>query len=415
MPPQSSSPLPAPAARRNQKHVAEQLAAESVSQSASPSLETPTASVAPWARESSETQKQPSLKEIQEAEARRAAKQEELNAATRRAALEREIAAAQATTAPAPGLPTSSTWGNADSPLATTGSPWGAKAPVGKTATPATQARKTLQQIQKEEEALARKQKAAALAAQNAALSSASPAVTLLPSGKRYADLASKVSSSSIAGNAPAVGSGWSTVGASGKAKTPAVAPGLGGAAPALGRTVSTSMGRSVSSASIPVAAKAPAATAAGVSRGTTGRSTTPAASARDEAMESLRKWAIAELRSDLHKGMEASMFVNEILLSLPADSVAEAVHQSSQTMDSRHFAEEFVRRRTLAEKGKLPGPQAGSTASVLAASSGNGGAQGPSGWSEVARKGPAKTPVAGGMDEGMFKVVPAKKKGAKK
>jgi PERQ amino acid-rich with GYF domain-containing protein len=74
-PPVSISPLPAPAAQRNGLHVADALDAESRSASQTP-VETPSVSIAPWAERNAEHPKGPSLKEIQEAEARRAAEQE---------------------------------------------------------------------------------------------------------------------------------------------------------------------------------------------------------------------------------------------------------------------------------------------------------------------------------------------------
>lgn len=84
----------------------------------------------------------------------------------------------------------------------------------------------------------------------------------------------------------------------------------------------------------------------------------------------------------------------------------------SSRTVDSRHFAEEFVRRRGLAEKGKAEPVVSG------AAGAGGHAVEGKGGWSEVAaRKGSG---VAGGAapqkDEGSaFKIIAAKKKGGKK
>ena len=94
-------------------------------------------------------------------------------------------------------------------------------------------------------------------------------------------------------------------------------------------------------------------------------------------------------------------------LLSFPADMdiITEVVHQNSRTMDSRHFAEEFVRRRALADKGKVD----------AVATSGLHGAEqkSASGWSEVARKG--STPAAPKQEDSAFKIVPSKKKAGKK
>ena len=214
-PPQSASPLPAPAAQRNRQHVADALAVESGSRSDTP-LDTPSASIAPWAKDTAEGSKGPSLKDIQEAEARKAAQQEELAATARRALAEHERISQPA--APSPGLPTSSIWGSGTSPVtaASAGASAWAKPIAGKTppVPVAGNARKTLAQIQKEEEA--RKQRAAAAAAANAA-NTAAGSVAALSTGKRYADLAGKV-----AGPGPGVqanSGAWTTVGASGKVK----------------------------------------------------------------------------------------------------------------------------------------------------------------------------------------------------
>jgi len=229
-PPASISPLPAPAAQRNRQHVADALAAESRSATQTP-VETPTTSIAPWAERTAELLKGPSLKEIQEAEARRAAELQEIAAAHRRAQAEQERLAQAHQPPPQPGLPSTSTWGSSTSPAipGTAATSVWAKQAAGKTVgTPANgPAKKTLAQIQKEEES--RKQRAAAAAATiQAAGSPALPTV-----GKRYAELASK------AAPAPAATSGgaWTTVGSGGKAKAPAAVVATPQTAP---RTTST-------------------------------------------------------------------------------------------------------------------------------------------------------------------------------
>ncbi|KAL8953364.1 MAG: hypothetical protein Q9183_007333, partial [Haloplaca sp. 2 TL-2023] len=113
-PPQSSSPLPAPAAQRNRQNVADALNAESRSTTHTPSTDTPSATMAaPWAKETMESAKGPSLKEIQAIEARKAAQQEETASAARRQLLEQERLAQQnQQVAPAPGLPSSANWAN---------------------------------------------------------------------------------------------------------------------------------------------------------------------------------------------------------------------------------------------------------------------------------------------------------------
>lgn len=214
-PPVSISPLPAPAAQRNRQNVADTLAAESRSATQTPA-ETPSASIAPWAEKSADMPKGPSLKEIQEAEARKAAEQEEIAAAARRAQAEQDRLSQPPP--PAPGLPATSTWGNTVSPstpLGPVGSVW-TKAITGKPSVSQTNGppKKTLAQIQKEEES--RKQRATAASTTATALqpSAATPA----SHNKRYAELASKnvPAATATASNA------WTTVGAGGKPKPPA-------------------------------------------------------------------------------------------------------------------------------------------------------------------------------------------------
>ena len=223
-PAQPSSPMPAPTPQRNRQSVADALNAESQTPSQADSAETLGAALAPWAKEPAEGSKGPSLKEIQAMEAKNAAQKEELAVAARRALAEQERLSQQnQPVAPAPGLPSSANWASSISPAvptATSSSPW-AKPAAGKpaVATPVAGAKKTLAQIQKEEEA--RKNRAAAAAAANAA--SSSNATSALPGGKRYAESVSK-------GNVPTPltsSAAWTTVGASGKVKTPtAPAPG---------------------------------------------------------------------------------------------------------------------------------------------------------------------------------------------
>lgn len=286
----SQSPLPAPAAQRNRSNVADALHAESRSRSQTPSVETPSASIAPWAKEPAEAPKGPSLKEIQDMEARAAAQAEEIAAKARRAALEKELAAQAQAEAPAPGLPSSATWATAGtaSPApqspATAPSPW---AKAAKTPTVSTTA-KTLAQIQKEEEA--RKRRVAAAAAAAAAATTAQSPVSAASAaaqtaGKRYADLASKIASPAPVPTGP--GGAWTTVGASGKVKTP-IAP----TPPAAARVVSQT--------TVPLAAAPVRKPTAPIRTSTLGGTGPGAVNAQEE----FKKWAVNELRHDLNKGV---------------------------------------------------------------------------------------------------------------
>lgn len=94
-------------------------------------------------------------------------------------------------------------------------------------------------------------------------------------------------------------------------------------------------------------------------------------------------------------------------LLSLPSDVdiISEAIYASSQTMDGRRFADEFVRRRKLADRGIVPPPSDAGNSSKA------GG-----GWSEVAKKGGSSSDGPSTQStNGAFRVVAGKKKGARK
>src|SRR5438046_8014893 len=92
------------------------------------------------------------------------------------------------------------------------------------------------------------------------------------------------------------------------------------------------------------------------------------------------------------------------------ADIISEAVYASSQLMDGRRFAEEFLRRRKLADKGIIESANNGN-GNGLATGSESKGSSG--GWNEVAKKGPVNT--AKEEPGSAFKVVAAKKKSGKK
>lgn len=264
-PAQSTTPLPAPTAQRGRSGLPETLHAEVQSRSETPEAVSAGATLAPWAVQPVEAPKGPSLKEIQEAEAKKAAKADEVAAAARRALHEQEMKLlASQPAAPAPGLPTTSTWGAIATPTTPSNAPsvW-AKPIAAKTPVTSTSSKKTLADIQREEES--RKKKLAA----STAVSQPPP----VAGGKRYADLASKPSVT-----IPAIGGGWSTVGAAGKVKVP-----TGPSA-----TTPTAPVRSVSSASPAVRAVRPAPSA---------RSVTMAGSqAGASANEEFKKWTKATL-----------------------------------------------------------------------------------------------------------------------
>ncbi|KAF2861582.1 hypothetical protein K470DRAFT_256709 [Piedraia hortae CBS 480.64] len=262
----SQSPLPAPAAQRASRgNVADQLQQDSSEPSYTPSEDNVSSTPAPWAKESSEAPKGPSLKAIQEIEAKKAAEAEAAAAAARRAAQEKRMEL-HSSVVTQPGLPAAASWASASPATPTSGSvasPW-AKAPPKATNAPT----KTLAQIQKEEEARKRQMTAA----------SADTARNVPTSSKSYATLASKPT----AGASSQSSGAWTTVGASGKTKGPVTA------APAATYAAPTSTTNK----------SAPA------KRLVTRPANVKQAVNSVDAMEELRKWALAELGPDLRKGM---------------------------------------------------------------------------------------------------------------
>jgi PERQ amino acid-rich with GYF domain-containing protein len=283
-PPQSATPLPAPTALRGRPNLPEALNMDSRSRSETPDMPGATPSVAPWAKEQAEAPKGPSLKEIQEAEAKKAAKVEEAAVAARRALLEQEMR--NQPVAPAPGLPTTSTWGSSASPVTPVNAPsaWAKPATKAQASTTASAAnKKTLADIQKEEEL--RKQKLAAASA-----ATAMPGQSSISGGKRYADLAGKPTN----GPGPSAGAAWSTVGAGGKIKTP-TGPSVS--------TPSTNM-RSATTTSVPTVASTKAARpTTATTRSMTGNGSTGQAGIT-AANQEFTKWAKNELSRGLNSGI---------------------------------------------------------------------------------------------------------------
>lgn len=379
----SAMPIAAPTAQRR-TNLADQYN-ETRSQSQTPDSNQPDSAsaqpppLAPWARDpGTESQKQPKLRDIQEAEARVRAKQE----AERRAAQELEAVAAkerEKSNPVVPGLPMNSTWGSG-SPAPSAPTPWakpsgaklGAVGVVPSATGTTTPSKKTLAEIQKEEEARKRRENK-----EQAAQLGAAVAVSNL--GKRYADLASKSGPPTLAGGVAAaaaganVAAGWSTVGAGGKVKTP---------------TGPQAMTRVASGA-----ARAPVAPALQQQA----RSVAPAvnkANAVPDAKLSLQKW----LRGMLVKGLKATHETDGILNLLNnVDGDKELIESilydclaPTSSISPVNLTEEYLRRRKDAEKGIFNPPTEPKAAA---------GAD----WSEVAKKSgnnqsQAKDDVSGGF-----------------
>ena len=99
-------------------------------------------------------------------------------------------------------------------------------------------------------------------------------------------------------------------------------------------------------------------------------------------------------------------------MLDLPAEPeiISDSVYAASSTIDGRRFAEEFIRRRKLADRGVIPEHPSSNFSVSTGSESKNGGG----GWNEVAKKGGANTGAVE-KDAPGFKVVSGKKKGAKR
>lgn len=97
-------------------------------------------------------------------------------------------------------------------------------------------------------------------------------------------------------------------------------------------------------------------------------------------------------------------------LVMLPPETeiISDSVYANSQTLDGRRFADEFVRRRKLADKGVVDPAVLGAGGNGFGPASEPKASSG--GWNEVAKKGPV-TP-AKDESNAAFKVVAAKKKG---
>ncbi|KAI9163817.1 Ribonuclease P protein subunit p29 [Paramyrothecium foliicola] len=392
-PPSSTTPLPAPTAQRVRSGLPEQY---NRSQTGTPDTTTSATAtappLAPWAKDpATEAQKGPSLKEIQEAEALKAAKAEEAAAALRKAALEQEMAVmrekekAAAAAAAAASLPATSTWGHG-SPVSATGSPWAkpaapkGPAPGLSSAAAVAAGKKTLAEIQREEEY--RKQRAREAAA---------AAGTPVSSPKSHATLASKAGGVPIAQQpTPPPGSGWATVGAGGKVKVPT------GPASSLVRSVSATNIKPLAAVAKPVT-KPQSINANGK------------ADSGHVAVDEFNKWVNRELSRGITGVNDIASFQSALdVLPLDTGLIADAVYANSTTMDGRHFAEEYVRRKKLAEQGVV---EKQPTDSKVSSPSG--------GWSEVAKKSGSGSSSAQPKEEAPmqaagFKVVPGRKKGKK-
>ena len=337
---------------------------------------------APWAtRPTAEAKKGMSLKEIQEVEAKRTAQRKVAERQAQEAARAQQAALVAATLqAEAAAAVVPLTWAEAK-PSTDVGSavaPW--KATAGASG------RKTLAQIQAEEEKVARARLASQQAAQAKAVATNSAYPVTAP-GARYADSIQK---------AAAPDSMWSTVGAGGRVAAPVAAT------------------RSTVTKPVP-AAPAPPKQSAPV------RSGLPATRAAATPANPLAvspeffAWARTALR-DLDSSVNFEEFF-QLLLSFAAaggkdsqELIGESVYANSTTIDGRRFAEEFVRRRREDLKNKdgrnRTVPELSAATAAASTSSGT------SGWSSIVKSGNKPVASQDPADDwsGNFKVKTAKK-----
>ncbi len=290
---------------------------------------------APWANATEVQQKQsvtsgPSLREIQEAEQK---------AAEARKNAERARRQQSGGSAPAAGQPVTLSWGLASMTSAgsktpdvvsspTTGGPgmaWN---------TSAVPKKKTLAEIQEEEQK--RLQRAKELAA-------ASRAGT---ASKAYADSATRQASQ------PPPGAGWSVIGASGKASSGPV-PTAVASRPSTVAAVAAPQ-RAASGSSLPTKPSVPSSTLR--VNGATPASRSGSLSASSGPSPEF----IAYVKQQL-KGLTIKVddFI-EMLLSFPLDPspdvveiIAESVYANSGTLDGRRFAQDFVAKRKMDAQGR--------------------------------------------------------------
>ena len=293
---------------------------------------------APWAAATEDrpaSASGPSLRDIQAAE---------LKAAEAKRLLEKQAAAnrarAAAGSASSTSQPINMSWGLASVPSTAAKSSDNLASPVGSAGvsawnTTAPAAKKTLAEIQEEEQKRAEKARQIAAAARaNAGVGAG---------GKGYADTATRHVSQPTVAPTP----GWSVVGSAGKPTTPVASPSSrppGVAAPQ--RSASTSVLPPKPAPAVSAAALAPSRS-----------STTPVQSSSGPSPEFIR------YLKDQLKGLNVKQddFI-EMLMSFPLDPspdvveiIAESVYANSGTMDGRRFAADFVAKRKMDAQGRSP------------------------------------------------------------
>ncbi|KDE03837.1 hypothetical protein MVLG_05721 [Microbotryum lychnidis-dioicae p1A1 Lamole] len=375
------APAPAPIAQEEQAALAAATPNPAPSAAVTPSKPV-SATTAPWVKEETTSSSGPSLREIQEIEARAAEKRKH---AARIQAAQANIQAAQRAAAleAAEQLPASTNWGtSATSASASATTTTTASSPWSK-AKATSSSGKTLKEIQEEEE---RRKKAALQAQQSAGATSPAVAASRAP-GRGYA----AVSASTGASKAPAP---WTTIAvkASPQAQVPAtktVIPGLPLSAvknPIKGVTIipptltkSSSMSKTLSG------------TVTTPARASVARTTTPVYSIDHPPPPSAEflTWARSALKGLVVPSLDEFI---AMLLSFPLEIsedvleiISDSVYANSSTLDGRRFANEFTARRQTDTTSRYPGlsfSSRGTNSASTGASGGKEAQQGSKEWS---------------------------------
>ncbi|KAM0792772.1 hypothetical protein ACM66B_002544 [Microbotryomycetes sp. NB124-2] len=406
------------AAEREREHV------EEAETEVAPAAETKTAPTAPWLKEEEKVVSTgPSLREIQEAEAREAEKRKA--AARVQAAQANALAAQRAAAAEAAEqqqqLPASAGWGSpsaasASKPAASAAAPWSKP----KTATGTPSSGKTLKEIQEEEQRRKKELAASQAAAQAqaaAALGHPAPAaMSGLGGGSSWTTIATRTppKSTGQASGARSVIPGLPVSAVSARAASKLAgnappAPSIRPAAPAVTPVVRASTMPSPSPVSAPSIAKPSVIRSVSVS-GAAEPSSTAASAQYDienppPPSAEFMKWC-----RDSLKGLTVPMdeFIR-MLLSFPLDAsadvleiISDSVYANSSTLDGRRFANEYTSRRKVDAAARFPSLfkhlTNGSSSSGLnghsAAINGSGSAKKVSNMAELLKSQPvAKTP----------------------
>ncbi|KAK4046413.1 kinesin-like protein [Microbotryomycetes sp. JL201] len=345
---------------------------ESQPELAPSTAETRGAPTAPWLKEEERMSSPagPSLREIQEAEAREAEKRKA--AARVQAAQANMLAAQRAAIAEAAEqqqqLPASAGWGSPATKSAGAAAPW--SKPTAPSVAPGSS--KTLKEIQEEEERRKKEHAASQAAAQAqaaAALGHSAPAVAL-GSGSSWTTIATRTPPKTVAQASGArsviPGLPVSAVSARAASKIAANAPPAPSVRPAAPAATPVARASTMPSASpSPAAASAPSVAKPSVIRSVSVSGAAAPAAAAQYDIENppppsaeFMKWC-----KDSLKGLTVPMdeFVR-MLLSFPLDAsadvleiISDSVYANSSTLDGRRFANEYTSRRKIDAAARYP------------------------------------------------------------